>query len=349
MKRSFLALSVTLALVSSLTSASFAQTNGKRSNVQPAPLAAQLPISDGVVIIDMERLQKNALPQFLTGGKMQILNEMNARADEIKSQTGIDLRNFQQIAVGVTFKQNVPNKITYEPVVLARGTINANGLLAAAKTASKGRYREEKSGAKTIYVFSAREILQATKPNVKTPKDGENLDKMLTRVPAEIAVAVFDDNTLAFGSSARVRETIERKSRISQDLMALASRQPNAIMSFGANTAQGLAPFYKLGDDTIDKNLGEIRRVRGSMDVIDANTILTVAAKSITVDSAKTLEDTLTGFQIIGKGALSGMKGNDKQIYARMAENLKIARASDEVTIDVRVANADINLLLGIK
>jgi hypothetical protein len=348
MKRSFFALLTMFAVTLSAVSFSFAAPKNAQTETarQVNQLAAQLPNSDAVVVLDMQRLMRDVLPQVLAG-KAQLINELNTKVEEINTQIGVDLRQFDQLAAGVNFKQTAPKKFDYEPLILARGKVDVAALLTAARTASKGKYRQEKSGAKTIYVFATKEILQANKPKTSTPQDEEKFNKMLSRVPAELAVTTFDANTLAIGTPVRVRETIEGKPRVSADVLALVNRKPNSIMSFGANVPAGLSQVLELGIDELSKSIDSMRQVYGSMDVSGSNTIISVATKTFKPEQAVELEQTLTGLQMLGKGLLGRMSGADKQVYARMAENAKISRANDEVMIDVQVANSDLNVLFG--
>ncbi len=354
MKRNFIALLTAFALMTGIVSFSSAQTKSVAKSVavsagQINQLAAQLPASDAVMILDMQRLTQVALPQLLAA-QPQKLGEINAKIDEVKTQTGIDLRQFEQLAAGLNFKQTANGKLDYEPIVLARGKYNAAALLALAKVAAKGKYREEKSGAKTLYIFSVKEIMLSNKPKFKTPKEEEEFNKALRDAPAEISATAFDDNTLAIGAPLRVRAAIEGKPRISQDILMLAGQKLNSIMSFGANVPAGTSKFFKLNDnDEIKKNVDAIRQLRGAVDVNDGNTLLNIGAKTFQTEQARNLEETLAGLQAIGKGFLSGMKGNDKQVLARMVENAKITRVSNEVILDVQISGSDLSLLLGKK
>jgi hypothetical protein len=349
MKRSFFALITMVALALSAISFSFvASVNAQTAARQTNRLAAQLPNSDGVVVMDMQRLTKEALPQFLAG-KVEFLNEINTRIDDIKMQTGIDLRNFEQVAVGVMFKEIAPQKLDYEPIVLARGKINSGALLATAKLAASGKYREEKSGVKTIYVFAAKEIMQAHKRQTMTPKEEEDFNKTLARIPAEIAATAFDDSTLAIGSLARVRETLEAKPRISPNLLTLVNRKPSSVLSFAANLPQNAARFFNLPMDELAKTIDAIQQASGTVDVVGANTVASIVAKTYKPEQAKDLEDTLAGLQMLGKGFLAMQQGDDKKIYAKMVESAKISRVASEVMLDVQVANSDLSVLLGKK
>ena len=65
------------------------------------------------------------------------LGEIMAKINEMENRTGIDLRKFDQVAVGVAFKQVSPKEMDYEPVAIASGDINAGALIAVAKTCLK--------------------------------------------------------------------------------------------------------------------------------------------------------------------------------------------------------------------
>ncbi|MGI8468155.1 MAG: hypothetical protein ACR2N3_06865 [Pyrinomonadaceae bacterium] len=350
MNRKFFSFLAITAVLLSLAVVSFAGTKKiKKTARQNNQLSAKLPVSDMVVNIDLQRLMSVALPQILNS-KPQMLAEINAKIDEIKMQTGIDLRQFERIAVGLKYQQNAPKNVDLQPVALARGKYDANALLAAMKLVAKDKFREEKVGAKTIYIFTPKEIApNLSIPNISLPGLGVvvNFDKILS---SEMAITALDANTLAFGTPARVRETLESKPRVGQEILALANRNPNAVISFGGNVPPDLASFLNMTEtDEIGKNINSIRQLFGSMDVNDGKAIVSVTAKTATAQQAEDLESTVSGLQMLGKSVLGGMRGNDKAVYARMAENAKITRAGSEVMLNLQVPQSDIDILLGKK
>ena len=311
-------------------------------------LAASLPASDGVINIDLKRLMNEALPQmFATNPEM--MTEINGKITEVQNRTGIDLRQFEQIAVGITFKQVSAKEVDFAPLILGRGKFNAGALLALAKIAAKGKYHEEKIGEKVVYVFSAQQIMEQNKPAITNSTLGKMVDKALKSLKNEIAVTTFDDNTLAIGTLERVRETFTTQTKINPGILAFVNRKPNAVMSFGANTPKGMTAFFDLDNDEIGKMLAGVRALYGSMDAVDGNMSVAVVAKSADLQNAKDMEESLAGFQMVGKGLLSGSKGKDKEVYARMIDNAKITRKLTEVMLDLKVPQSDINILLGKK
>lgn len=329
-----------------------AQTNQTvQTNSPTAALAALLPASDGIVTIDMRKVINEAVPQILSG-KPQTLTAINAKLDSFREQTGFDLKQFEQVAVGVSMKQLAAKEIDLEPVVLARGKYNAGALVALAKLASKGKYREEKIGARTIYIFSRSDVAPNKPAATGSSKDqwlDRAIDRMIDGLTKEIAVTAYDNNTLAVGVTARVRETLNAKTRVNADLLGAVSRKPNAVAAFSANLPTGLSKFIDLDNDEFGMTLDSIRQATGSMELINGDTAVSVTAKTLKTEQAQQLLEMLQGLQMIGKTLLGGSKSADKQVYTRMIENSKISLNQSEVSLDLQVPQADINILLGVK
>ncbi|MBA2621339.1 MAG: hypothetical protein H0U87_09070 [Acidobacteria bacterium] len=381
MKKKFFALMIISAFsLNAGVGASFAalaETKTVGLAKQTSELAAQLPASDAVMTLNVGRLYSDALPLVLSGNQ-PLLAEITGKIDEFKTKTGFDLRQFEQIAIGVSSRKNGSN-LTFEPVLLARGSFNANALLALGKTAANGKYREEKSGDRTIYIFSPQQLMQSSpkstssakntppatlkalpppKPmattaiKIKTPSPFERaIERMFDSLSREVAVTAFSDNTLAIGSLARVREAVGATSlKIDDDVLNLVTRRANAVLNIGLKLPNGIADFAPdLGNDEISKNINAIRYLSGSLDAGDGSATLSVLAKTSLPEQAKSIFEQLQGFQMLGKSFLgSGGKSEDKQVFSRMIDNVKIARGdgSNEVTLDLQVPQNDINILL---
>ncbi len=354
MKSKLTAAFVACAFILNAFGAVFADTKTNNSARQTGTLAALLPASDGILTIDMQKVLGAAVPQILSG-KPQTLTAVNAKIDEIREKTGLDLKQFEQVAVGVSMKQISDKEVDLEPLLLARGKYNAGALIAIAKLASKGKYREEKLGARTVYIFSGKEIIAQNKPATKNaPANSSNdswlekaIDRMFAGLTKEIAVTSYDTNTLAFGPIARVRETLNAKPGINANLLNSLNRNPNAVAAFSANLPSGISKSISLDNDEFTATLDSIRQVSGSMELINGSTAISMTAKTLQVEQAQNLTDTLQGLQMIGKTLLGGSKSADKQVYVRMIDGAKITRSESEVLFDLQVPQADINILLG--
>lgn len=355
MKKKIFALLTVWTVVFGLVGAGAAQTTDNKKTRANNQLLELLPPSDAALTVDTKRLSAEALPQILSANQ-PMLNEILGKLEEIKTRTGVDYKQFQQVVAGVSSIRAVENGYDYEPVVLARGQFNAAILIAAAKTAANGKFREEKIGARTVLVFSPRSTVEQTggtleqkKEQIVNSKIGSFLSKFLVGLNKEMALTTYDNNTLVFGSLARVRETFESKTRISTEVLALASRKPNAIVGFGALLPNGLAQFIDLlDDDTVGNSFAGIRQLSGSMDVAGENSTVSVAVRTVEPAQAKNLKDTIAGLQGFA-GILKGSQRADQKAYGRMLESVKIEQTGNLVTLDLQIPQTDINVLVGEK
>lgn len=350
MKKKFLALMFIWAFalngIGAMTAA--AQTNNRMTQNS---LLGNLPVSDGAMTLNMQRVLSEALPQAMSGNQ-PMLADVLRKIDEVKAKTGVDLRQFQQIVVGVSGKKNAAQEIEFEPVILARGTFDANALTALARSVPKAKYREEKIGSRTVYVFEPQQIPSSSPSPAKSPSMiektvGNTVNKFFAGLSREIAVSAFDTNTLAIGTLARLRETFGTSARVGSDVLNLVNRKPDAIMSFGLKLPEGLSPFVNLGNDELGKNLNAIRFMAGAADFADGNGTVSILARTTGAEQAKSLQEQIEGFQQLGKMFLGGAKDANKQVYARMIDNVKIARNLTDVMLDLQVPQSDINTLLG--
>jgi hypothetical protein len=310
-------------------------------------LMQSLPDSDAIATLNAKKLLSTALPQLL-GADSPKLAEINNHIAGIKDKIGIDLRQFENIAVGIKYKQISATETDFEPVVLAEGSFNANGLLALAKLAANGKYREEKIGERVVYVIRMPEIVKD--PKAKPSMAEQAIQGMLRAFSGEIAVGAFDNNTLVAGPLSRVKETIAGTSTLSADMKAAGVLDTNAVLSFSGNVPSGFVSTLgldALGNDEISKIIGSLKVISGSLDMAGTSAALTLAAKTNTLQQATDLEDMAIGLQSLGKALIGSLKGSpqDKEMYARLLENAKIARLGMQVKMTVVVPQTDLNTL----
>lgn len=330
-----------------LSSLAMGDTKSKKvKKVQISPTVAMLPASDAVATVDVRRFFDEALPRILSGNQ-PILSEINAKLDEIQAKIGIDLRQFDQLAIGVAIRQISPKEYDMDPVAIARGNYNTEALVAIARLASNGTYREESISGHTVYIFSVKDVAKKNAPSVANSKVAGAVDRAVNGLTREIAITSIDKNTLALGSVARVRQTLVTKGTANTVLTGFLSRKPNTVMSFAAKTPAGLSKVLPLDNDELGKNIDSIRFLSGSMDVTGESAVLQLMAKTVRADQAQSLLETLQGLQMVGKAFLGGSKSADKQVYARMIDNAQFARTGTEVTFDLSVPQTDIDILVG--
>jgi hypothetical protein len=346
MKTRFVAFAALAAMF--LNAATFAawktqgDTAGKR---QASRLVALLPASDAVAVFDSKRFLGDALPKVLSANQ-PLLNEITAKVTEIGTLTGLDLRKFEQAAVGVRYRQVSPTEVDFEPVILASGEFNAGALVAMAKLASSGTYREEKIGERTVYVFTPKDVIQKTASVHANSKITDHIEKALKSMTKELAVTTLDRNTLVVGSLARVRETLEGRTHLGADITGLLSQKETAVASFAGRVPAGTAKLLPLDNDELGKNIDAIQYLAGSFDVAAAGASLQVMARMQRADQAEQLKDTLDVLRLMGKGFLGNSKRDDQKIYGRMLENAKFTQRGTDVTLDLLVPQADIDFLV---
>lgn len=342
MKNRILALSCLCVLVFNLAASAVTDVSTNRKPVSTAnQLALLLPASDGVVTLDVKRFFSVALPKLLTSNQ-PMLEKVTAKIDEMKARTGIDIRQFEYLAAGVTAKQVSDKKYDIEPVVIARGQVSSGSLIGAAKLAANGKYREEKAGDKTIYIFSAKEIAAQAKPPAPAVAD-----KIVGKISKDIAVTAIDANTIAFGELALVRQTVGARTPVSNDLLSLLAKKETSIVNFAGKMPNGMSVFLPLENDELGKNINSIRYVYGSMDMIGDALTVNATARTLQNTQATSLLETLEGLQLLGKAFLGSAKGPDKQVYARMIKNAKFSAKANEVMFDLQVPQSDIDILVG--
>lgn len=310
-----------------------AQTKRTASATKAAPsLLSSLPPSDAVALINVNRVLDEALPKLLAESPAK-LEEVNTELAQFKTQTGLDPRSFDQIALGLgySFPREGVAKIT--TVAIARGTFNSGAIVAAGRMAANGKYVEQKYQGKTIYLFSLdREIRLLGLWDLKV---------------RDLAVASLDGNTLALGSLDSVRGVIDANRthrRPAAELIALASRDPNAILGFGGNVSEAL--LLSLPNDAVARELTAVRQVYGTLGLTNTDLELMLAARTVDIYSAKNLGDTVEGLKQFGAlfvNRLSAAKGT----LARSAlNNLKITTQGNELQIRTAVAQSQVAPLM---
>ena len=335
MKRRLLNLAIIVLAVGTSQAATRPQTRNRSNAQASAGLLASLPQSDAVAQVKIRQLLSEALPQILANNSAR-LAEVNASIESFKTKTGLDPRMFEQVAFGMRFSYPSEGGTKVQTVALANGSFSPAAMVAAGRVASNGSYREEKYQGKTIYIFKLDQnvrVLGFFDFNI-----------------SELAAAPLDNNILALGDSTGVRAVIDasrQRKRANAELIALASRDPNAIIGFGANVTEQLVRNMDIANAPIAADLATLRQVYGSVGTTEKDLELFLAARALNADAAKSLGDTLEGlkqFAALVVGRLSGAKG----VLAKSAlANMTIVTTANELQIRTAVPQADIGPLMG--
>ena len=306
-----------------------AQRKPANNSALPNDVLSYLPPSDGIALIDVRRLMNETMPRILAGDPAK-LAQANAEIEKFKTRTGIDPRSFDRVVLGMRYTYPTPKVTKLETVAIARGTFDPKALSAAARIAANGKYREEKYRGATILII--------------TVKDQMKLFGVWNMRINELAVCAVDPHSLAIGTVANVRAAIEAglKGRAGADLAALATRDPKAVVGFGANVPKELMANLNVGNDTIAKDANAIRQVYGSIGSTETDVSVMLVARTDSAESANNLNDTVTGLKQLGGLFIGQMAPARKALAQSALDNLKITTRGTEVEIRTQVAAANL-------
>jgi hypothetical protein len=253
MKKRIYVLSLTLALGLGLV-AFISGYAGRGSAAAPGNDAiSALPASDIVVTVDTQRLLSETLPTFFADNP-SLLTKLNEKIERFNKETGVDLRTFDSVAVGLRF--NSPSGNDFDAVVIARGHFNANQVIeagfAAGEKKGEVQRREEQYEGKTIYIAVPQRrparVTQKTTTNTNSTGDLK-LEKNESRVavlsgspsvnanasqPAlgevadssgrsEVAVARRADDTNQYDVQVRAKKNTDEMAIVALDVNTIAA------------------------------------------------------------------------------------------------------------------------------
>lgn len=320
-----------------LAGSGFAQRAARaRTATQPRSngIFAFVPQSDSILVVDVNRLLNETLPQVFAGDSAK-LAQINSEIDKFKTQTGIDAHMFSRVVVAARYTHPTPTVTKLEPVAIATGTFNSTAIALAARLAAKGETRDEKYRGATIIVLAINDQMKLF-----------GLWNMHVR---ELAIAALNGNTVAVGTPATVRAAVDAGKtarRDSTELVSLATRDPQAVIGFGANVPQALWANLNLGTDAIAQDANSIRQAYGSVGSTATDVSLVLVARTETPGAAKNLGDTLTGLKQLA-GFLIVRMSPDKRALAQGAlDNLKINARGNQLEIRTQVTAANLASLM---
>ncbi|MGH9928712.1 MAG: hypothetical protein ACREA9_05710 [Pyrinomonadaceae bacterium] len=320
-----------LLLTSGVSVIGLAQGNRAATSTKSAPtLLSSLPPSDAVAIINVVRVFNEALPKLLAENPAKLAEVTNELA-KFKTQTGLDPRSFDQIALGFRYQYPREGITKVSTAALARGTFNAGAMVAAGKLAASGKYLEQKYQGKTVYIFSLRHQVRLF-----------GLWDMKVR---DLAVAALDGNTLALGDLDAVRGVIDSTragKHANPELVALASREADAILGFGGNVSPKLLENLSLSNDTIARELTAVRQLYGTLGMTNTDLELMLTARTVDAYSAKNLGDTVEGLKQLGGFFINRLTGAKGTLARSALDNLRATTTGNELQIRTTIAQSQV-------
>ena len=304
------------------------------SRAKTADIFSFVPASDGVVVVDANRLLNETLPRVFAGDAAKLAH-INSELDKLQNDTGIDARAFERVVVSARYTYPSPTVTKLEPVAIAQGKFDARAVTLAARLSGKGKVREEKYRGATIVVLTINDQMKLF-----------GLWNMRVR---DLAITALNANTVALGTPATVRTVIDAgrtPRRDSVELVSIATRDPQAVIGFGANVTKALWSNLNLGTDAIAKDVGSIRQAYGSVGTTATDVALTIVARTDTPASAKGLGDTLTGLKQLAGFLVMSMNADRRALAQSAVANLTINARTNEVEIRTQVAAANLALIM---
>ncbi|HXI26042.1 MAG TPA: hypothetical protein VNG71_19470 [Pyrinomonadaceae bacterium] len=333
MKRKLIASSIVVAtLIAGVSSLLFAQRQ-RTGAPAAADVGNYVPASDAIAVVNVKRMLNETMPMIL-GSDPAKLAQANAEVDKFKTKTGIDPRSFDRVVFGLRYTYPSPNTTKVESVAIAHGTFNANGLASAVRLAANGKSREEKYRGANIIIVSINDQMKV-------------LGLFDVHV-SDLAICALDENSLALGTLQNVKAAIDagKRGRAPADLIALATRDGNAVAGFGANLSGQLLGKLDVGNDTLAKDVSAIKQAYGSVGSTQSDVTMMLVTRTDSADAAKNLGDTVEGLRQLGSMFIGRMAPPKKDLAESALNNLKVTARGNELEIRTQVAAANLAALM---
>jgi hypothetical protein len=347
---SLLALALTVATAVALV---VGFNNGTKAAPQNSAVAAALPASDFVVVVDMRRVLNEALPAVLAHSAAA-LAKMNIKLHEFEKETGINPRSFESVAIGGRIN---PSSAARDPrvVILARGSFNSDELLNRAFTTLKNRGQlqkeEQQYEGKTIHLISSHKQAKGDAATLgKTPVlSGEPMGKVEIRTGrrgGKMAVTALDANTLAFGNLESVRAAVDAglgRERVDNELVQLATRTPGAIVGFSGRIPQDVTQKAAArSNDPFTKYFSSIREFYGSFQLTGDEAASSVAVRTETAEQANELTHIINSFKsLMSLGAGHGASGKHKSL-TDFLKGVTVNTQGNEIQIELKFSQSSL-------
>jgi hypothetical protein len=300
-------------------------------------LLSALPQSDGVMFVDVKRILNDALPAVLAHDP-KLLAQAQAQLDKFKQQTTLDPRSWENMAVSMRFTPN-SGGFDIKSLGFIKGSFNAGALIAAGRFAAAGKYKQEEYKGKQLYLFDMGAAL----------KDVPVIGALFK----EVAITELNANTLVLGDLAAVKATLDAAGdgpRVSGELVALATRNPNSLMGLAVNVPPGAVNGFGLDaqNDEIGKTLAAIRHAGLSLGLQESGAELNVAARTEKDADAKNLADTLNALKQFAGLAMGNLKPDQQKLAENALETLKVVNEGNETRLLLEINRNDFPALLGL-
>lgn len=297
-------------------------------------LLSLLPASDAIIYVDAQKILNDTLPTFLAN-RQDLLAKIRKEINKANTEVGIDPNTIESAAVGISFKSKTGKDNT---VVIVRGRFDSNA------TVEKGLARVEKDGKmkrhETVYEGRSIQFL-------KRISTTNNKNESVTASDNDTAVTVLDSNTIAVGDMVGVRTTIDAsmgKNKVSDELVALATRNSSALVSFSGNTkaVEDLNLNFGKGGQLFEG----VNQFYGALWNSGADSLEgQLTLRTNTSERAGELSDALNGFKTLFSGF--GSKDPEAAMIKDILKGITIEAVGNEVDVKGKLSSSSISLIVG--
>lgn len=282
-----------------------------------------LPAGDGVVVIEPKALFGKVLPAALAslpeyGGKV------DAAVASMKSDFGLDLANVRSVGISLFVGEDATTSwvavMTGDFAGIATTDLLAAKLDAYAKTHPRIAVRRMTHEGSILFVLP------------ETTGSGA--------VREDVAVALLDASTAAYGTPSAVRRAIDvhrgaaaAASSVAALTDALALADPAAPLRFGMPAPQGLiaAEMKRDAGNPFLKTLSNVRVLFGTLATTANGTELRLTARATAADQTASIGSVLTAIIGLGQQATGS-----KPELAALFERMSVSTAASDATLTAK-------------
>lgn len=287
-----LALAISIMLVNTVIAASAggAARGGVKSAQGADALLAMMPDTDGIVAINVAQLNRQI--QSILASKPETAAELQKQFDQIVAETGLDIRSIDHLVMGLSLGSG---RQMPDPLILVSGSFNQERVLASISHKSGRKWRTSRHNGQRIY--SEFSVKKTSKPSRGS------------------SVTFFDNQTLAVGSLASVRQSIDARagakpSALQNSSLMTVFHQAAAAGSihFAFNMPEQLRQRLggADGDGSFLKPLAAITQIIGNIDLNDSGLMANVSLITGSDQEAADLINLITGGLSLVRMALGG-------------------------------------------
>lgn len=304
------------------------------SNVNKAAnahsLLSALPASDAIAFVDTQRLLNETMPTVFAN-RPDLLAKFRGHIDKAKTEIGIDPNLIDAAAMGISFKSKSNDE---NAVVIVRGRFDAKTAIEAGftKIEKEGKVKRQQ----TTYEGRTIHYLKRIQTNTKSKSDFMSFD-------SDTAVVILDAQTIAVSDVNGIRTTIDAangKNRVNDELVALATRNTTALVSFSGNT-KALSDFQLF--DKGGQFLEGINQFYGSLWSSSTDFEGQVTLRTDTSERANDLRDALNGLKMLASGFIGGKDGT---ALRDLLKGISVEAVGNEVDLRGKASVNSISLII---